>query len=95
VTGNRYAVPRKHGVKCLRAETGATRWPGEPSQRDDAEPLRRHERTGRPLGGAGFVEQLEKALGRVLRRQKPGPKPRALGVKYCVPGTPLKPLTRM
>src|SRR5262245_20466040 len=44
---------------------------------DDAElsTLRRHERTGRPLGDAHFVGRLERALGRVLRRQKPGPKP--------------------
>jgi putative transposase len=36
--------------------------------------LRRHERTGRPLGHAGFVRRIERRLGRVLRRQKPGPK---------------------
>jgi putative transposase len=40
--------------------------------------LRRHERTGRPLGGAGFIARLEKGLGRFLRKHKPGPKgPRA------------------
>jgi putative transposase len=43
---------------------------------DDAELLRRHERTGRPLGGPRFVKQLEKKLDRVLRRNKPGRKPR-------------------
>jgi len=43
---------------------------------DEAELLRRHERTGRPLGGAGFIGQLEKALRRVLRRQKPGRPPK-------------------
>ncbi len=41
-----------------------------------AQAIRRHERTGRPLGDDGFVEGLEKRLGRVLRRQRPGPKPR-------------------
>jgi putative transposase len=41
-----------------------------------AEALRRHERTGRPLGDDRFVEGLEKRLGRSLRRQRPGPKPR-------------------
>ena len=51
-------------------------WRDELSQRDDAELLRRHERTGRPLGEAGFIEHLEKALRRVLRRQKPGRRPR-------------------
>jgi putative transposase len=33
-------------------------------------------RTGRPLGGEAFVERLEQASGRTLKRQKPGPKPR-------------------
>jgi len=36
--------------------------------------LRRHERTGRPLGTPGFIEALEKRLGRPLRKRKPGPK---------------------
>lgn len=40
---------------------------------DQMKELRRHEHTGRPLGSEGFVEKLEKGLGRVLRRQKPGP----------------------
>ena len=37
--------------------------------------LRRHERTGRPLGSSGFVAALESMLSRTLARQKPGPKP--------------------
>jgi len=44
----------------------------------DAEPLseiRRHTRTGRPLGGDAFIEQLERLTGRSLRPMKPGPKP--------------------
>jgi len=36
--------------------------------------LRAHERTGRVLGDDDFLKRLEKQLGRVLRRQKPGPK---------------------
>lgn len=36
--------------------------------------LRHHERTGRPLGSDGFVRGLERALDRILCRQKPGPK---------------------
>ena len=36
--------------------------------------LRKHERSGRPLGGAGFVERLETELGRLLKKGKPGPK---------------------
>jgi putative transposase len=38
------------------------------------ETIRAGERTGRPLGDAGFVALLEEATGRVLARQKPGPK---------------------
>jgi putative transposase len=36
--------------------------------------IRRHERTGRPLGDGGFVDKLESALKRPLKRRKPGPK---------------------
>lgn len=36
--------------------------------------IRRHERTGRPLGDCSFVESLEIASGRLLLRRKPGPK---------------------
>jgi putative transposase len=36
--------------------------------------LRAHQRTGRPLGDENFLARLEKKLGRILRRQKPGPK---------------------
>jgi putative transposase len=36
--------------------------------------FREHERTGRVLGDDKFQKRLEKRLGRVLRRQKPGPK---------------------
>ena len=36
--------------------------------------FREHERTGRALGDDNFQKRLEKKLGRVLRRQKPGPK---------------------
>ncbi len=48
---------------------------GGPDQ-DENEGLRRHERTGRPLGDAPFMEGLEKSLGRSLKKNKPGPKPR-------------------
>ena len=36
--------------------------------------LRMHARTGRPLGSETFVMDLERILGRYLRKQKPGPK---------------------
>jgi len=38
--------------------------------------LREHERTGRPLGDERFIAKLERLAGRLLRRQKPGPKGR-------------------
>ncbi len=38
------------------------------------EDLRKHERTGRPLGREGFVKKLEGTLGRILRKRKPGRK---------------------
>jgi putative transposase len=47
--------------------------------------LRKHERTGRPLGSPGFVRALEALLARPLFCQKPGPKPKCTeGV--CIPG---------
>ncbi len=36
--------------------------------------LRRHERTGRPLGSEVFLSEVERLVGRVLHRLKPGPK---------------------
>ncbi len=41
---------------------------------EEAEEIRRHERTGRPMGSDSFVTRLEGLLGRVLHRQPPGPK---------------------
>jgi putative transposase len=40
----------------------------------EMEARRHHERTGRPLGEEGFVAKLEKGLGRMLHRRKPGAK---------------------
>jgi len=41
-------------------------------ERAFAESMRRHERTGRPLGERPFVRKLERLLGRVLLPKKPG-----------------------
>jgi putative transposase len=38
--------------------------------------LREHGRTGRPLGSPTFLDRLESRVGRVLKPQKPGPKPK-------------------
>jgi putative transposase len=43
---------------------------------DEAEWIRRHERTGRPLGSPSFVERAERVLGRRLSPRRPGPKPK-------------------
>ena len=40
----------------------------------DEETIHSHERSGRPLGGNGFISELELELGRSLRKAKPGPK---------------------
>jgi putative transposase len=40
----------------------------------EAEFWRSHERTGRPLGEAQFLDRIEKVLGRSVRPAKPGPK---------------------
>jgi putative transposase len=39
--------------------------------------LRSHGRTGRPLGSSAFLGRLERRVGRVLKPQKPGPKPKS------------------
>jgi len=36
--------------------------------------IKKHSRTGRPLGDERFVRSLERITGRVLRRRRPGPK---------------------
>lgn len=45
----------------------------EASERQ-VEDLRKHERTGRPLGNEGFIRKLESRLGRILQIQRPGRK---------------------
>ncbi len=45
---------------------------GDPEE--EIKEIRRHERTGRPLGRDRFVIGLEEALNRTLRYQKSGPK---------------------
>ena len=45
--------------------------------REDAvEEMRRHERTGRPLGSECFIKSLEDTLGRILKPEKAGRKPK-------------------
>ncbi len=51
-------------------------------QKREIEELRKHERTGRPLGDEGFIKRLEVALGRILHKQKPGRKSLKFGAKF-------------
>jgi putative transposase len=51
------------------------------TEEDEAEleVLRRHCRTGRPLGVPALLNRLESLLGRTVRPRKPGPKPKGGG----------------
>jgi putative transposase len=52
-------------------------WPAyidQPADKAEIDDLRKHTRTGRPLGNAVFVDRLELLLGKTLRPQKRGPK---------------------
>lgn len=40
----------------------------------DIEPIRKHSRTGRPLGSDAFIKKCELILNRILKKQKPGRK---------------------
>jgi len=57
-------------------------WKGfllDPLPTDELELIRRHQRTGRPLGSERFLIGAERTLGRILRPRKRGPKPRRRG----------------
>ena len=62
-------------VKPMLREVGD--WEGYLALGVEEEPaaaMRRHERTGRPLGSDRFIKRLEKRLERTLRPRKRGPK---------------------
>jgi putative transposase len=42
------------------------------------ETLRKHERTGRPIGDDDFIGRMEKITGRRIKPRKPGPKLKTL-----------------
>jgi putative transposase len=42
--------------------------------KEDIDKVRRSTRTGRPLGNDDFMKKIQKLTGRMLQRQKPGPK---------------------
>ncbi len=49
-------------------------WLGARPDATETETLRRHARSGRPLGDAGFLTALEARLGRAFAPRKRGPK---------------------
>lgn len=53
----------------------------EEDKQNDIKILKRHTNSGRPLGDSEFIEVLEKLTGRVLHRQKPGPKRKKIVIK--------------
>ncbi len=48
----------------------------EPLEAKEEEIWRQHERTGRPLGEAAFLDRVESLLGRLVRPAKRGRKPK-------------------
>lgn len=47
--------------------------------------IREHNRTGRPLGSEGFIEQLEQATGRQLKKRKAGRRPKRTDPADAIP----------
>jgi len=67
--------------RCFLQET-INNWEEYLSQQDEDESqalLRKHGRTGRPLGKEDFIKNLEIKTGRALIKRKPGPKPKLKG----------------
>jgi putative transposase len=46
----------------------------QPVASEDSRAIKKHEKTGRPLGNSKFLTQIEMTLKRRLQHQKPGPK---------------------
>ena len=44
---------------------------------EETQAIQQHTRTGRPLGGDGFVQHLESVTGKVFAPARPGPKAKA------------------
>lgn len=62
-------------AEALLEETGDWQeFLSEGMPEEDIELLRKHARTGRPLGKESFIKRISKKLGRDLRKKKTGPK---------------------
>ena len=64
-----------HTPPVLKGFGDWRRYLADTDREEDLRRLRRHERTGRPLGSEEFLVRLERLAGRPLRPGKPGRKP--------------------
>jgi putative transposase len=64
------------GDALVAAVTNWRRFLTADEDEEQVERLRRHLRTGRPLGDPAFIARLETRLDRRLHPLKPGPKPK-------------------
>jgi len=63
-----------HGAPLLESARNWRSFLARVIREKDIKLMRAHERTGRPLGDEEFLARLEHDLGRILRRQQPGPR---------------------
>ena len=66
------------GLNAHEAEISYLRKLGIQESEEYLKAFRRNTRTGRPIGDPAFVAQCEKMTGRVLHKQHPGPKIKAI-----------------
>ena len=59
----------------LERITDWTTYLASTNQDDQIESIHRHNRSGRPLGSAEFIQTLEQQTGKFLTPKRPGPKP--------------------
>ena len=65
---------REHAVDIVRDD-----WKSflmKAIEAETIEAIKKHERTGRPIGDHSFIEKVEQITGRQLKLRKPGPKPK-------------------
>ncbi len=62
----------------LKLVSNWNRYLSDPDDEEVNAKFRRHEATGRPMGSDSFLARLEALVGRLLRPQKRGPKPKKM-----------------